>query len=386
MKKHFIRFSAVVAAAAVSLLCLVGCGESKKADKLVIGSIGPLTGPAAVYGTAVKKGAELAVSEINQAGGINGMQVEFLFEDDENDPEKSVNAYNTLKDQGMKILLGTVTTNPCKAVKDESYRDSIFQLTPSASAMEITKYDNCFRVCFNDLHQGVAAAEYIGRHKLGRKIALIYNSSDTYSTGIYEMFSREAAKQKLEIVTVQAFTDDSRNDFSVAIQKVKESGADLLFLPIYYEDAALILQQAKTAGLDIKYFGCDGLDGLIKQLGSDVALSEGVMLLTPFAADAKDEKTQAFTAAYKAANGGEIPNQFAADAYDGIYVLKAALEKAGVSDVNIDPSELCDLLKKAMLEIKVDGVTGSMTWTADGETQKAPKGMVIHDGSYKAMD
>ena len=361
---------------------------------LVIGGIGPITGGAAVYGNAVKNGIQLAVDEINAAGGVNGMQLALDFQDDEHNEEKAVNAYNTLKDNDMKLLIGTVTSNPCIAVAAESAKDNIFQLTPSGSAVECVANDNAFRICFNDPNQGTASAQYIAQNNVATKVAVIYDSSDVYSTGIYEKFNEEAAAQGLEVVAAEAFTADSKTDFSVQIQKVQESGAELLFLPIYYQEAALILQQADKAGLSIKYFGCDGLDGLIDQLGDDVALAEGVMLLTPFAADATDDKTVAFTTAYKAAYNNEVPIQFAADGYDAVYAVKAAIEKAGITDASISASDLCDALKTAMTEITLEGVTGTITWTADGEPTKDPKAMEIvitenedgtKTGSYAAL-
>ncbi|MBQ2752760.1 MAG: ABC transporter substrate-binding protein [Firmicutes bacterium] len=352
--------------------------------KLVIGGIGPITGAAATYGTAVMNSAQIAVDEINAAGGINGMEIEFIFQDDEHDAEKSVNAYNSLKDDGMQVLMGTVTSTPCIAVAEVAAQDNMFLLTPSGSAVDCIAYDNAFRICFSDPNQGIASAQYIKENGLADKVAVIYNSSDVYSQGIYEKFAMESANVGLEIVAAEAFTNDTAKDFSVQLQKVQASGAELVFLPIYYEAAALILTQADSLGLDVKFFGCDGLDGVIPQLGDNAALAEGVMLLTPFAADAEDAATQAFVAKYQEAHG-EIPNQFGADAYDAIYVIKAAIEKAGITDANISASDLCEALKAAMVEIEVPGLTGTMTWTADGEPSKTPKAMVIADGAYKAM-
>lgn len=389
------KFLAVAMAATLAVSALTGCGDkSANTDKegsangenvLVIGGIGPLTGSTATYGKAVMNGAKLAVDEINAAGGVNGMTLELDFQDDENDSEKAITAYNTLKDNGMKLLMGTVTSTPCTAVAAKSIGDRIFQLTPSGSAVECIQNDNAFRVCFSDPNQGSASAQYIAEHGLASKVAVIYDSSDVYSSGIYETFTAEAQAENLEIVTAQAFTADSKTDFAVQLQKIKDSGAELVFLPIYYQEAALILTQASKLGLDVEYFGCDGLDGVIPQLGSDAALADGVMLLTPFAADAADEKTVQFTTAFKAAYNNEIPNQFAADAYDAIYAIKAALEDAGVTDASISAEELCDKMIESMTKITLDGVTGSMTWDASGEPTKDPKAMVIQDGAYKAM-
>ena len=389
MKKSFMKKFAAVSMAVMMTFAMAGCGGgdeggSQGASEFVIGGIGPTTGAAATYGEAVKNGAELAVKEINEAGGINGYQVRFEWQDDEHDAEKSVNAYNTLKDKGMQMLMGTVTSGPCTAVVAKTAEDNMFQLTPSGSAVESIKGDHAFRVCFSDPNQGIASADYIAEKFAGKKVAAIYNSSDVYSSGIFEKFSAQAQEKGVEVVTAQAFTKDSAQDFTVQLQKVKESGADVVFLPIYYQEAALILTQADKMGLDVTWFGCDGLDGVIQQLGADASLAEGVMLLTPFVADAEDEKTQAFTAAYKAAYNDLVPTQFAADAYDAIYIIKAAAEKAGITP-DMSVSDICEAMKTAMTQIEVAGVTGTMTWSADGEPTKTPNAMVIKDGTYTAV-
>lgn len=354
--------------------------------KFYIGGIGPVTGGAAVYGQNVQNGAELAVKEINAAGGINGSQIEFKFEDDEHDAEKSVNAYNTLKDWGMQILMGTVTSNPCKAVKDKTFEDSMFELTPSASSLDVLGNGNVFQVCFTDPNQGIASAQYIGQKGIAKKVAVIYDSSDVYSSGIYAKFAEEAKNQNIEVVAAEAFTADSKSDFSVQIQKAKDSGAELVFLPIYYQEATLILKQAADIGYKPIFFGCDGLDGILGVENFDTSLAEDVMLLTPFAADASDEKTQKFVTDFKAAYKAAVPNQFAADAYDAIYIIKAAIEKAGATP-DMSTKDICEALKKAMVEIQVDGLTGAgMTWAATGEVNKAPRAIVIKDGAYVSAE
>ncbi len=349
-----------------------------------IGGIGPLTGAAAVYGIATMNGSQIAVDEINAAGGINGMTVELNFQDDECDAEKSVNAYNTLKDWGMQVLDGSVTSACSIAVSDKTAQDQLFQITPSGSAVECVTNDNVFRVCFSDPNQGAASAQYIGENGLATKVAVIYDSSDVYSSGIYEKFTTEAADQPFEIVATGAFTADNKTDFSVQLQQAKDAGADLVFLPIYYTEASLILTQADSMGYDVTFFGCDGLDGILGVENFDTSLTEGVMLLTPFAADATDDLTVNFVTTYNE-KFGETPNQFAADGYDAIYTIKAAAEKAGVT-ADMSNEEICAALKAAMTEITVDGLTGEgITWDASGEPTKAPKAVVIKDGVYTAM-
>ena len=378
-----------VSLAIVSVLALSmsACGGSENkstgsTDTFKIGGIGPTTGDAAIYGKAVKNGAQLAVDEINKNGGINGKKIEYKFEDDQSDAEKSVNAYNSLKDWGMQMLVGAVTSNPCTAVVENTHNDNMFQLTPSATAVESIQYDNAFRMCFSDPNQGSASADYIADNKLASKVAVIYNSSDPYSSGIYQKFAEEAKAKGLDDVAAEAFTADSKTDFSVQIQKAQSSGAELVFLPIYYQETSLILAQAKKAGFTPKYFGCDGMDGILALDGFDKSLAEGLMFLTPFTADAEDEKTQAFVKAYKDAFG-DTPIQFAADAYDCVYTIKAAIEKSGVTpDKSV--SDICDALKAAMTQIKMDCLTGKeITWSADGEPSKLPTVVVVEKGAYK---
>lgn len=383
--KNWKKAMSIAAAAAAAMATSVFAIPVQAEDETFkIGGIGPMTGAAAVYGNAVMNSIQIAVDEINEAGGINGFQVEFNPQDDEHDAEKSVNAYNTLKDWGMDILLGTVTSAPCIAVEAEAANDNMFLLTPSATAIESISGDNAFRVCFADPAQGTASAKYIGENKLAEKVAVIYDSSDVYSSGIYGAFQAEAANQPFEIVAAEAFTADSKTDFSVQLQKAKDSGADMVFVPFYYNEIALVLKQASDMGFAPKWFGVDGMDGILSLEGFDTSLAEGVTLLTPFSATAEDEKTQSFVNKYKE-QFGEVPNQFGADAYDGMYIIKAALEQAEATP-DMDSSELCDLMKAAMQEITYDGITGQgITWGADGEPVKDPIVAVIKDGAYELL-
>ena len=349
-----------------------------------LGGIGPTTGSAAIYGNATKNGAQIAVDEINALGG---MQFELNWQDDEADAEKAVNAYNTLKDWGMQMLVGTTTTGACIAVASETNADRIFELTPSASSTDVIKdKDNVFQMCFTDPNQGTASAQYIKEQALGTKIAVIYKNDDAYSTGIFEKFKAEAEAQGLEVVSVTTFTEDTSNDFSVQLGEAKDAGADLIFLPIYYTPASLILTQAKAMEYAPKFFGVDGMDGILTLEGFDTSLAEGVMLLTPFSADATDEKTQNFVKTYQE-KFGEIPNQFAADAYDCVYAIYEAAQKNGVT-ADMSAADICAKMIETFTaaDFSVDGLTGAgMTWAATGEVSKAPKGMVIQNGAYVGM-
>ena len=388
------KFISVMLVAAMAVTALTGCGSNsgssskKDADKYYIGGIGPTTGATAIYGTAVKNGAQIAVDEINAAGGINGKQIEYRFEDDQNDAEKAVNAYNTLKDWGMQMLVGTTTTAPCIAVAGKTASDNLFQITPSASAPSVLSSGNgnIFQVCFTDPNQGIASAQYIAENKLAKKIGIIYDSSDVYSSGIEEKFEAEAKDKGLQIVSKAAFTADSKTDFGTQLQKAKDAGADLLFLPIYYQEASIILKQADTMGYKPKFFGVDGMDGILTVENFDTKLAEGVMLLTPFAADAKDKAVQKFVKTYKE-QYEDTPNQFAADSYDAVYALKAAIEESKATP-DTSASDMCDALKGAMTKIKMQGLTGGkdgLTWNESGEVTKSPKAVIIKNGAYKAM-
>ena len=358
---------------------------------LKLGVIGPLTRAAALYGNAVDSGSAIAAEEINAIS--SDFQIELNPQDDEHDAEKSVNAYNNLKDWGAQAIIGCVTTTPCVAVASEANADRMFMLTPSASATSVTEgKDNVYQLCFSDPNQGSASAQYISDNGLAEKVAVIYNNSDAYSTGIYQTFQTAADSLGLEIVSVTTFTDDTANDFSVQLSEAQSAGADLIFLPIYYTPASLIMQQASSMSYDVKFFGVDGMDGILSLEGFDTSLAEGVMLLTPFSADATDEKTVSFVQKYQSANG-EVPSQFAADGYDCAYAMYAALsyyaDKNGGFNVDgVSYQDLCEILISVFSDpsFSVDGITGEgMTWTAAGEVNKAPKAVVIKDGAYAGL-
>lgn len=392
------KIIAAALALTMSAITFTACGGAKSDDDgtIKIGGIGPLTGGAAIYGNAVKNAAEIAVEEVNALGGL---QFSLKFEDDEHDAEKSVNAYNKLKDWSMDISLGTVTTTPCIAVSSELDADHIFALTPSASStdviggianesgvVEIPRKSGMFQMCFTDPNQGKASAEYIAEQNIATKIAVIYDSSDAYSTGIYNTFKTEADARGLELVSVTSFTADTATDFSVQLTEANNAGAELIFLPIYYTPASLILTQANSAGYDFKYFGVDGMDGILTLEGFDTSLAEGVMLLTPFVADADDAATQSFVKKYQE-RYGDIPNQFAADAYDCVYSIYEACKKAGIT-ADMTSSEMCDKLIATFTDpsFVFNGLTGTdVTWSTTGEVSKAPKGMIIKNGAYSAM-
>lgn len=357
-----------------------------------LGGSGPLSGDASVYGIAVKNAAELAISEINAKGGV---QFEFNFQDDQADTEAAVNAYNQLADWGMQLSLGTVTSGSGQSVSPNYKEDNIFAISPSASSTAViyqdaenntNPYGNIFQMCFTDPNQGTASADYLAEHtELGSKIGIIYRNDDNYSTGIYNNFVKEAEAKNLEIVSTGTFTKGA-TDFSVQIKQAQDAGADILFIPIYYQPASLILQAAKSANYTPTFFGCDGMDGILTQDNFDTSLAEGLYMLTPFSADADDEKTQNFVKAYEEAYG-DTPNQFAADAYDAVYALAQALEASDVT-----PESSTDDITAALIEqftsMTFQGITadGDITWNENGEVSKQPRAIVIKDGTYVSAE
>ena len=356
--------------------------EAAKADGDVftIGSTGPLTGAAASYGNSVKNGATVAIDEINAAGGVKvgdkTYKLALNFQDDEAKEDKAVNAYNKLMDSGINVYMGAVTSGSSLALTDLTAKDNILQLTPSGSAKDITKNPNAFRLCFTDPLQGKMIADFVLDQGY-ESVAVLYNNSDEYSTGVYEAFKDElnTKGQSALIVAEQSFTNDDV-DFTTQLTQIKASGAKIIFVPAYYEAAAHIVQQAKQQGIDAAFVGSDGWDGILGQLtGDDKAKAEGAVFLSPFLAS--DPSAAKFTDAYKKAYNA-TPDQFAADGYDSVYVIKADMEKAG----SIKSEDLI----KAMTEIEVDGITGKVSFSADGEPNKEPKFVTITNGEYQLFD
>ena len=352
-----------------------------------LGISGPLTGDAAVYGQAVKNAIEIAVEEVNAAGGV---QIEMNAQDDQADGEKAVSAYNALVDWGMQVSLGTVTSGAGQAVAANYKQDNIFAITPSASSTGViyadaenntNPYGVMFQMCFTDPNQGTASADYLKEHTdLGSKVAVIYRSDDNYSTGIYNTFMKEAEKVGLEVVTTSSFTD-ADTDYSVYVKQAADAGADIVFLPIYYQPASQILVEANKQGYAPSFFGCDGMDGILSLENFDKNLAEGLYMLTPFSADATDEKTVNFVKKYQE-KYGDVPNQFAADAYDCIYAIKQAMDNAGVT-ADMSTDDITAALVKEFTSMTFDGITGtSMTWSETGEVSKDPKAIVIQNGAY----
>lgn len=378
----FTKLLAIMSALVMCVCMFAACDKSNAEDDgsvIKLGLTGPLKGPCANYGKAVAYGAEIAVEEINAKGGV---RFAFKYSDDEGDDEKAVKAYNRLIDWGMDILVGTVTSDACIAVSAETYIDRVFTLTPSASSADVTaNKDNIFRVCLDDLSQGASAARYIAENYPDARVAVIYRDDDAYSEGIRNAFCTEAAAQGLAVVYESTFTENTQTNFSLQLRGAKSIDADLVFLPIYYQPASAIINQANQMGYAPTFFGVDGMDGILAADNFDAALAEGVLFLTSFSADAEDELTKSFVAKYKEKHG-EIPNQFAADGYDAVYILAQAVEEAGIT-ADMTKEEMCERLIAVMPTVSYTGLTGQgLTWNGDGQVSKESFAVVIKDGVY----
>lgn len=387
--------------AALMSLSLVACGGSSASTStggsatgtaaFKLGGTGPTTGDAAIYGQAVENGAKLAVEAVNAAGKV---ALEFNFQDDQADGEKASTAYNTLIDWGMQVSIGATTSGAGQALSPLFVQDDIFAITPSGSSTAVIyqntetntdPYGNVFQMCFTDPNQGVASADYISANKdLGTKVAIIYRNDDNYSSGVTDKFKEEAEKVNLDVVYTGGFANGT-TDFSVYVTAARDAGADVVFLPIYYQPASQILAEANKQGYTPTFFGCDGMDGILTMEGFDTTLAEGLYMLTPFAADATDDATVDFVTKYKDAYG-ETPNQFAADAYDAVMAIAQALEKAGVSATDAQ-ADITAALKTQFTSMTFDGLTGTnVTWNENGEVSKAPKAIVIQGGAYVSAE
>ncbi len=368
---------------------MVGCSGNnggnggEKATAFKLGGSGPLTGPAAIYGQDVYDSVKLAVEEINALDTAVKFDLNFL--DDAHDPEQAISCYGSLKDWGMQVSLLCVTSKPCAAVAPLYDEDNLFAITPSGSSttaisIDNNFYGNVFQMCFTDPNQGIASADYIADKALGTKIAVIYQDDIDYSAGIYEKFAEEAAAKNLNVVYVGSFQTGT-NEFGTYLQNAQAAGADVVFLPIYYTEASMILTQADSMSYKPVFYGVDGMDGILAVEGFDTKLAEGVYLLTPFAADAEDDLTVKYVASFQK-KYGRTPNQFAADAYDAVYALYQALTNAGCTP-DMKGSDICDALVKQFTTMSFNGLTGSgVTWKATGEVSKSPKAVIIKDGTY----
>ena len=373
---------ALVLVAVLCLGCFAACGGNTEKPQgevagdnyaannteYLIGCTGPLTGDAASYGISVQNGAQIAIEEINAAGGLNGVMFKFDMKDDKAGVPDAQTGYDALYEAGMQASIGSVTSGSAKAFGDKAAEDNVFFMTPSASAANVIECgDNCFRVCFGDPDQGtIAAEELAGKYE---NIGCIYDTSDAYSAGVYEAFKAKMDELQKEFNT-QSFDAENKKDFSTQAEALKD--CDVVYLPIYYTEAGLIAKALAAKGSEADIFGSDGLDGVADQIDDTVTTS--IRYITPFDVASENEVTAKFVAAYKEKYDA-TPDQFAADGYDAVMAIYEAMKVAGVDDVTIAPSALCDKLVAAITadDFKLNGATGEMTWDATGACTKVPQ-------------
>lgn len=365
------KFLAIVLAVAM-LVCMAACGEKQSSSytanntEYFIGCTGPLTGDASSYGISVREGATLAIDEINANGGLNGVNFKFDMKDDKAAAADAATGYDMLYEAGMQASLGSVTSGSCASLATKADADDMFYITPSASAENCIEPDNGFRICFGDPDQGVLAAQELATKF--DNIGVIYDTSDPYSTGIYEAFKAEMANLNKECL-VQTFDAETKKDFSTQVEALKD--CDVLFLPFYYTEAGLVAKACVNKGCDALIFGCDGFDGIADQV--DETVTNTIKYITPFDVNSTDENVKSFVDAYMA-KYNKAPDQFAADGYDAVKVIYEAMKKAGVDDVTIDPATLCEKIIAVITaeDFVYVGATGTMTWETTGACTKVP--------------
>ena len=372
MKNTAMKIFSAVLAVVMCSVCFAGCGASTSYTanntEFFIGGTGPLTGDASSYGISVQEGAKLAVKEINANGGLNGINFKFDIKDDKATAADAATGYDTLFEAGMQASIGSVTSGSCDSFASKADEDGVFAITPSASAANVIENrPTVFRVCFGDPDQGVLAAEELTEKY--KNIGAIYDTSDAYSSGIFEAF--EAKMKDLGVAfNKQSFDAENKKDFSTQVEALKD--CDVIFRPIYYTEAGIIAKTAVAKGCDAVLFGCDGLDGIADQI--DETVTNEIKYITPFDVNSPDEKVSSFVNAYKA-EYNKAPDQFAADGYDAIMVIFEAMKKANVTDVTISAADLGKILVSTVTadDFVYVGATGEMTWDTTGACTKVPQ-------------
>ena len=362
--------------------CSGGANYTENNTEFVIGVSGPLTGAAAVYGVAVQNSAQMAVDEINAAGGLNGVMFKFIATDDTHDATKVAANYASMLEGGMQVSLGTVTTAPGLEFTKLSVEDNVFFLTPSASGDKIPEFENGYQMCFADGNQGKVAADYVNSLGLS-EIGVFYKSDDAYSNGIFEQFKDNLDPSIATVETV--FTGDA-SDFSSQISTLKD--CSFIFMPIYYQPASIFLTQAKGIIADnAVYCGCDGFDGLAGQFDDFSVIPQEVSMLSHFDSNATEGMAAEYIAKYTEKFGTDTLNQFGAAAYDCVYAIYNALKAAKAAGKTVDAStsasDMCEILKEQFNgSFTYSGVTGdNIKWESTGYVNKGAVAYVIKEAN-----
>lgn len=382
------KILAFVLTFALCMGMLAACGGevnyAKDNTEFVIGVSGPLTGGAAIYGQAVANAAQMAVDEINAAGGFNGVNFKLVATDDMHDASKVSTNYSSMLEGGMQLSLGTVTTAPGLEFTNLSKEDNVFFLTPSASGDDIPANENGFQMCFADGNQGKVAADFVNQNFSGQTIGVFYKSDENYSKGIYDQF--KANLDAAVTVVETSFSDANATDFASQIDTLKDM--KFIFMPIYYQPATMFMTQAKDIiAADAVYYGCDGFDGIEGMEGFDInEIPQAVTMLSHFNSKAEDGKAKEFIDKYVEKYGKDTLNQFGASAYDCVYALfgamKAAVAAGKEIPVTISASDMCEILKEQFAGgyTVTDAVTGaSISWDANGYVNKTAIQYIIKD-------
>lgn len=371
-------------AAAVMALSLAGCSggsmddsssSSAKAsgDSITIGTVTTNSGTAAAYGEAEVKGFELAVSEINAKGGINGKKVKLESMDDKGDATEASNAYNKLAgDNNVLAVAGPTISATTAAVAPLADQSKLVTIAPAATSDSIETGNYLFRTCFKDSYQGEVAARFAAENLKVKKVAVLYGTGDPYSSGVGEAFAKAAEKLGLEVVDKESSSSADDTEYSAQLQKIQASGAELLYAPYYYSVAGpYIIPQARSVGFEGYVMGPDGYDGL--KLTGDKSQYNKTYYTTHYSADDNtNTKVQDFIKSYKSKNNAE-PNTFAALGYDTIYMIKQAIEKAGENATRED-------VRNAVAGMTFDGVTGKFTMDKSGSPTKSVTVLEMKDG------
>lgn len=379
----FFRITAILLMLIMVLALIPACGDDS--DSIKVGLIAPLTGDVAVYGNAVKEAVELYTKEFNAAGGVNGKKIKLIAYDDKGDPTEAMNAYNKLVNSDKVVaFIGPVTSGPTFGVAQESVNLNIPGITGTATHPDVTTYgNNYFRACFEDPFQGGAIATFASDYLKAKTGAIIYNTSDAYSTGLKDSITAKAGELGLSIVATEGYGEGDV-DFNAQLTNILGKSPEVLFIPDYYNNAYLICSQARAAGFKGTFLGVDGTDGVLEIEGADISVFEGLYFANHYAADDTSETVQNFIAAYKKEYDA-TPNALAALGYDATNILYNAIktvDTAGAVPVAATP-ESYQAVIDAIAATDLQCVTGHITFDENGNPIKDCAIITITGGAYK---
>ena len=342
--------------------------DSSGLDPFVIGGIGPLTGEGAEYGTSVLQGAQLAVDEINATGGVNGFRLVLNFQDSKGDAQNAVSVYEKLKDNDMKILLGGVFTEETAALAQASAEDGVLIVAPTACGKDaLGTGGNLFRVCLDSPRLGTTAANFILDNETVNTSAVLF-SDDAFGG------------EEISAAFVSAFADRDVTTYRYSIASEEDLEQTILRLDRQKYDAVLLaLSPELTERFLQKYEGSSRLFSVHPPKNAEE--NEGIAVISSFFPEEDNKLMKNFFSSYQDLYG-QLPDRYAADAYDAVYAMAEAIKRAGIDPENVDYADTNDRLISAMTKIDVDGITGTVSWTADGENNRNASVRILKEGSY----